>query len=532
MTENIVQAGIRQVSDVQQINRQLTENTLRMRCLAYLHQVKADLLVETIYDMNNSKKQLAELNLQLEQQKAVIKRQNILLKEKNKNLASDRDLLELKVAERVEAFEKLAHYDSVTNLPNRFLFKDRLKHALTQAQNKHKKIALVLLDLDRFRNINDSEGHAAGDQILRQIAGRLSKIIRSCDTFARLGGDEFVVLIEEFEDKKFIKKLVKQIQSTFNDPFYIGNKKIYLTISLGISFYPSDTNNSDDLLKHADSAMYEAKSTGKNTYCFYSPEQTMAAHSRFSLETELRLALKNDEFAVFYQPQFNLKTKSLSGAEALVRWQHPQKGWISPAEFIWLTEEIGLILEIGNVVLRKACIQTLIWIKSGHFKGRISVNLSAIQFKQPDIVRTVQNILDETGLPANRLEIEITESALIGSMEMVAETLDAFKKIGVALAIDDFGTGYSSLAYLKRFHVDRLKIDQSFVHELPHHNNDVAIVRAIINMGQALGLSVIAEGVEKKEQADFLSQESCDDVQGYFYGRPVNAEYFKQQNFS
>jgi len=531
MTQDILQVGSQHVSDVQDINKRLTEKTLRMRCLAYMHQVKASLLVETIYDMNNSKQALVKLSNELEEQKDLVTHQNKILQKRNTHLEHDRDLLELKVEERVKAYERLAHYDTLTDLPNRFLFKDRIKHALAHAKRQSRNIALILLDLDRFKNINESVGHPIGDEILCMVAKRLTKNIRQEDTVARLGGDEFAIIVEGFQGSELIHAFVKKIQNDLLPPYVIGNQTLYITASIGISLCPEDSDDADFLLKHADAAMYEAKSEGKNQYQFYSESLTTAVHSRFSMETELRQALENDEFDVFYQPQFNLQDKSLSGAEALVRWNHPQKGIVSPAEFIWLAEETGLILEIGNVVLRKACQKMYEWVSKGYLEGRVSVNLSAIQFKQADIVDIVGLILAETQLEAKYLEIEMTESALIGQPDQVINNLNTFKKMGITLAIDDFGTGYSSLAYLKRFPVNWLKIDQSFVRDLPNDNSDSAIVKAIIDMGHTLGLSVIAEGVETQAQSDFLKGSGCDSVQGYLYGKPVSSKEFEQSHF-
>jgi len=531
MTQDILQVGSQHVSDVQDINKRLTEKTLRMRCLAYMQQVKASLLVKTIYDMNSSKKQLAELTDELEEQKSVVTHQNKILQKRNVSLEHDRDILELKVEERVEAFDKLAHYDSLTDLPNRFLFKDRVKHALAHAKRQTGNVALILLDLDRFKNINESAGHPIGDEILCMVAKRLTKNIRQEDTVARLGGDEFAIIIEGFQSLDILHSIVKKIQDDFLPPYGIGEQKFYITVSIGISLSPEDSDDADSLLKHADAAMYEAKSAGKNQYQFYNASLTTAVHSRFSMETELRQALENDEFEVFYQAQFSLNNQTLSGAEALVRWNHPQKGLVSPAEFIWLAEETGLIIEIGNVVLKKACQQMFEWVNKGCLQGRMSVNLSAIQFKQADIVESVSLILAETQLESKYLEIEITESALIGQPDQVINSLETFREMGITLAIDDFGTGYSSLAYLKRFPVNWLKIDQSFVHDLPNDNNDAAIVKAIIDMGHTLGLSVIAEGVETQAQSNFLKGSGCDSVQGYLYGKPVPNKTFEHDHF-
>jgi len=528
MTQDIVQVGSEHVSDVQDINKRLTEKTLRMRCLAYLSQVKSNLLVETIYDMTNSKKQLSNLNNELQEQKQIVAHQNTILQKKNTNLEHDRDLLELKIEERVEAYDKLAHYDSLTDLPNRFLFKDRLKHAITSVNRQPGKVALLLLDLDRFKNINESAGHPVGDEILCLVAQRLLKIVRQRDTVARIGGDEFAIIIEGVGTESSVEPIIEKILHNLLPPHQIGDEQFYITASIGISLSPKDSEDPDMLLRHADAAMYEAKARGKNQYQFYTTSLTTAVHSRFSLENELRQAIENDEFEVYYQPQFRLNPHVLSGAEALIRWNHPDKGIVSPAEFIWLAEETGLIIDIGYIILKKACLQMLDWVDTKNFNGTISVNLSAIQFRQADIVNTVQSVLTETKLDAKYLEIEITESALIGQLDQVVNHIDAFKAMGISLAIDDFGTGYSSLTYLKRFHVGLLKIDQSFVREIPSDSSDCAIVRATIDMGHALGLSVIAEGVETAEQLEFLQAEGCDLIQGYLYGRPVAAHEFNQ----
>ncbi|RDH81743.1 MAG: hypothetical protein DIZ77_02545 [endosymbiont of Seepiophila jonesi] len=534
MTENIVQVGSQHVADVQDINKNLVEKTLRMRCLAYLSQVKSQLLIETIHDMNNSRQELADLSTDLaertkkaEKQRQIIEREMQKLGERNKALEVDRDLLELKVEERTEAFEKLAHYDSLTNLPNRFLFNDRLKHALARADRENSKVGLLLIDLDRFKNINDTAGHPVGDELLRQVGQRILLSLRTEDTLARLGGDEFAVILESIEHDELAAHVAHKIQQNLLPPFELTQDSIYLTASIGISLYPGDAGDPVTLLKNADTAMYRAKAEGKNTFHFYTRELTASANSRFSLENQLRMALERDEFELFYQPQFDLNSGRISGAEALIRWNHSERGLVSPAEFIWLAEETGLIIPIGAWVIKSACHQAKKWFDEGRLKGRISANLSALQIMQENTYSVVRLALEESGLPPDRLELEITESALIGQLEQVSQVLDAFKSLGIALAIDDFGTGYSSLAYLKRFHIDRLKIDRSFVRDIPGDPNDMAIIRAIIAMGHTLGLSIVAEGVETEPQANFLTGVGCNDVQGYFYGKPVPCDQFQ-----
>lgn len=537
MTEDILRVGDQHVADVQDINRNLTEKTLRMRCLAYLAQVKSKLLVETIHDMNNSRREVVEISETLYTQKQEVEEKNRIIEAQRKQLALqnealqlDRDLLELKVEERNEAFERLAHFDALTGLPNRFLFNDRLRHAVARANRENRKFGVLLIDLDRFKNINDTAGHPAGDQLLMQVGSRIQQSLRDEDTLARLGGDEFAVILEEMGQEELAANVAQKIQRNLQQPFALDQENIFLTASIGISLYPADAIDPVALLQNADAAMYQAKAQGKNTYHFYTRELTVSANSRLSLENQLRLALEREEFEIFYQPQFDLKSYAISGAEALLRWNHPQRGLVSPAEFIWLAEETGLIVPIGEWVLLTACQQAQQWFGQGLLQGHIAINMSAIQLIQEDSLSMLKRALNHSGLAAERLELEITESALIGQTDQVNRLINAHKQLGISLAIDDFGTGYSSLAYLKRFHIDRLKIDQSFVRDTPYDSNDITIVRAIIAMAQALGLSTVAEGVETKAQADFLTGVGCDHVQGYLYGKPVPARLFPQQN--
>ena len=528
MSEYIVEVGAQHVVDVQNINKSLVEKSLRMRCLAYLAQVKSDLLLETIHDMNSSRLALAEISCNLaqrtresEEQKRVIERQRQMLADKNRALEIDRDELELKVEERTAAFERLAHYDALTNLPNRFLFNDRLKHALARADREETQVGLLLIDLDRFKNINETAGHPVGDELLRQVSLRILQGLRAEDTLARLGGDEFAVIVEHIQSSTQLSQVAKKIQQSLQAPFELVQTTLYQSASIGISLYPKDANDAVTLLKNTDAAMYRAKAEGKNTYYHYTRELTSSADSRFSLENQLRLALERGEFELYYQPQFDLNNHQLSGAEALIRWNHPERHLIPPSEFIWLAEETGLIVPLGAWVVKTACRQAKEWIDQGDFRGRISVNISALQLMHEETYGVIKTALAESGLPPERLELEITESALIGQLERVAQIIDSFKSLGIALAIDDFGTGYSSLAYLKRFHIDRLKIDRSFVRDIPEDGNDIAIVRAIIAMGHTLGLSIVAEGVEAEAQANFLTGVGCNHVQGFLYGKPV-----------
>ena len=535
MTENIVEVGDQHVSEVRDINKSLVEKTLRMRCLAYISQVKSQLLVETIYDINNSRRQLSDLSIDLaqrnkftEEQRTLIEEQRKKLSEQNKELEIDRDLLRHKFEEKTDEYEHLVHYDSLTGLPNRLLFHDRLKHALIRAKREKEKVSLLLIDLDRFKNINDTAGHPVGDELLKQVGSRLLQTIGSEDTLARLGGDEFAIIVENIEVEERVANIAKKIQQSFRKPFKLEHHEggIYLTSSIGISLYPRDADDPDILLKNADTAMYRAKSDGKNKYQFFTRQLTVLARTRFSLENQLRQALERGEFELYYQPQFDLVAQKICGAEALLRWNHPERGVLTPDEFIALAEETGLIIPIGEWALNKACIQAKKWFNEGRLNGRISVNLSAVQLMTENVYSMIKKALDESGLPPEQLEVEMTESTLIRKNDSVERIINAFKLLGISLAIDDFGTGYSSLAYLKRFHIDRLKIDKSFINDTPDNQNDVAIIRAIVAMGQELGLSIIAEGVETQSQADFLSSFGCNEVQGYLVGRPVPCEQF------
>ncbi|MCP4488193.1 MAG: EAL domain-containing protein [Gammaproteobacteria bacterium] len=526
MTEDIVEAGSQYVTEAKKHGKNLTEKSLRMHCLAYQHQIKSKLLMEAIVDINSSKRELATLKAEMERQKYIISEQNLRLSEINRSLISDRDALELKIEERINAYEKLANYDSLTSLPNRFLFKDRLNHAMARAHRGKYKVAVLLIDIDRFKNINDTAGHPAGDAILTSAALRLQRAVRADDTVARLGGDEFAIILEALDASNLAESVTELIQQAMALPFTVNDETIYLTFSTGISIYPDHATSAVALLKNADVAMYRAKTLGKNRYQFYNGELAVAAHSRFSLEAQLQQALIKHEFQIHYQPLVNMETRKVEGAEALIRWIHPERGLIMPGDFIWLAEETGFILEIGEWVLRETCLQIKKWMESGVITRRVSVNLSALQFAQPDILERVKSILAETGCSANFLEVEITESVLVAQPEAMCKIVDSFKAEGITVAIDDFGTGYSSLAYLKRFQPDQLKIDRSFVCNVIANTDDIAIIRAIISLGHALGLSLVAEGVETEEQAEFLKSEGCDLAQGFLYGKPVPANEF------
>jgi diguanylate cyclase (GGDEF)-like protein/PAS domain S-box-containing protein len=423
--------------------------------------------------------------------------------------------------------EHLAHHDPLTALPNRALFQSRLGHAINFSQRHGNGLGLLFMDLDGFKNINDSLGHPAGDELLQAIARRLSENLRTVDTLARLGGDEFVVLLEDLEGPKEAAVVAQNLLALLRQPFYLSSgQEVFSGASIGISLYPDDATDATHLVRNADAALYQAKSQGRDTYRFYTEALTRVANDRLRLESRLRGALERGEFIVYYQPQFATRDGRLIGAEALLRWLTPEGELVSPAHFIPLAEETGLIRPIGEWVLRAACTQFRAWYDAGMPPISLAVNLSSRQIEQRDLVERLQVVLEETGFPAHLLELEITESAIMSQGEQAPAVLAALKRLGVSLAIDDFGTGYSSLAYLKRFSVDKLKIDRSFIRDIPHDINDVEIAATIISMGKNLKLKVLAEGVETEAQLAFLQIHDCDAWQGYHFSRPLPAADF------
>ncbi len=424
--------------------------------------------------------------------------------------------------------EHLAHHDSLTNLPNRLLFEDRLAHAIAQAKRQNRQLAVLFLDIDRFKNINDSLGHAMGDELLKEVAKRLQNILRDDDTAARLGGDEFTILVENLEDPSQAAVVASKIQEKFKSPFKIAGRELHVTASIGISIYPEDGKDVADLTKNADAAMYQAKEQGRNNYRYYTSELTRSAFERLLLETELRSALKNDQLLLYYQPQISLKNGEMTGAEALLRWHHPRLGIIPPARFVPLAEESGLIHEIGTWVLKEACDQARYLFKQGLFQGRMAINLSVRQIMQTDLILRFEQIIAESGCPPHMLQLEVTEGIFMGQMKHSVPVLDVFKKLGVSIAIDDFGTGYSSLSYLKQLPIDKLKIDRSFIRDMPHDSDAVAITQAIVSLGKNLGLRITAEGIETMAQQSLLQKMGCQEGQGYLYSPPVPADVFEQ----
>ena len=423
-----------------------------------------------------------------------------------------------------EQLRHLANYDRLTALPNRAMFHDRLSHALTKAQRSNREICLLFVDVDRFKSINDSLGHHTGDRVLRSIAKRLMRCVRKSDTVARLGGDEFTVILDELDDLDTVIAVCERILETVSEPLVLSENEITLTCSIGIAHYPNDGSDAETLLQNADTAMYRAKKNGRSGYEFFTADMHEQAMERLERESDLRKALQRNEFRLVYQPQVDVITGETVGLEALVRWQHPVRGLVSPQEFIPLAEETGLIPQIGEWVLREACRQAQEWRGQYHHRFHIAVNLSAGQFIMRNVPTLVKNVLAETGLPAESLLLEITESLAVGEAESTLVLLEDLKMLGCRLALDDFGTGNSSLSYLKRFPVDIIKIDRSFVRDLRLDAHDAAIAKATIGLARSLKLQVIAEGVENDAQMLWLQKEGCRMMQGYLFSPPLPAD--------
>jgi diguanylate cyclase (GGDEF)-like protein/PAS domain S-box-containing protein len=419
-----------------------------------------------------------------------------------------------------------AQHDLVTNLPNRLLLNDRIAQSISLARRQNRPLAVIFLDLDRFKYINDSLGHATGDKLLQSVSKRLLAGLRGSDTVSRQGGDEFVTLLSEIADPEDLATSAKKILLLLNPPHSIGGQDLLIGGSIGISVYPTDGEDAETLIKNADTAMYYAKERGRNNFQFFKAEMNLKAVERQSLEGSLRRAFEREEFLLHYQPKVNLDTGEITGGEALIRWQHPDRGLVPPSQFVPIAEDCGLILQIGRWVLREACRQARAWQNAGLPPLPIAVNVSAVEFRDKGFIERVRTVLAETGLEARYLELELTEGVLMEEPESMVSVLQELKMMGVHLAVDDFGTGYSSLSYLRQFPIDVLKIDQSFVHQITADPDDSTIVSAIINMAKSLKHLVVAEGVETREQRAYLQAQHCAQGQGNLFSRPLAAARF------
>jgi diguanylate cyclase (GGDEF)-like protein len=424
--------------------------------------------------------------------------------------------------EQQDKLTHLAHHDPLTDLPNRVLLTEKLEHSIRISARNNRSLALMFIDLDRFKHVNDSMGHPVGDTLLRHVAQRLCVSIRESDTVARISGDEFVVIVEDAKNVADVTHVARHLLHSLQDTFIINDIEISVTASIGISMYPQDAQDIAYLMAHADAAMYKAKESGKNTFTFYSSEFTSQAAEFVYMENALKKALVKEQFFLLYQPQFSADLNEIVGVEALIRWQHPSDGLISPDRFIPIAEQNGTIRDIGKWVLNTACKQAAQWQKQGYKLGKMAVNLSAVQFYNTDFVEEVVGILEQTALSASSLELEITESLVMDNTDEAIKKLQRFRQMGISVSLDDFGTGYSSLSYLKQLPIDRLKIDRSFINDIPDDEDDKAITDAIIGLAKTLKLEVIAEGVETESQVAFLGDKNCD-YQGYYFSKPLPA---------
>ncbi len=434
---------------------------------------------------------------------------------------SERKSVERELVIHKEHLVRLAHYDNLTTLPNRVFFNEILNKAINHAKRHNKVLAILFIDLDRFKNINDALGHSVGDLVLKELASRYNVLLRAGDILARLGGDEFILLLNDIKDPKYAGPVAEKILKACAEPIKIESHEFFLTASVGISIYPNDGQSLEDLQKNADMAMYKAKKAGGGIYQYYTHEMDAAAHEHIKLEAELRKAIQNNEFVLYFQPQLNLKTGKVNRAEALIRWEHPELGLVPPMKFIPLAEETGLIMPIGEWALHEACRLAKSWQDKGYDPVAVAVNISPKQFRHQDVAQIVADALKESKLNPKYLEVEITETAVMDNVEEAINKLTIINKMGVSISVDDFGTGYTSISYLRQFPVSVLKIDQTFIKGLPNNQNDVAITSAVIALGHNLGLEVVAEGVETAEQMQYLTEHNCDLIQGYFISRPL-----------
>jgi len=505
----------------------------------YTFIVSAGRLLNTRYNQNFSlmsrnEDLISTLHNEIKQkqiaEQQIINHQQVLeetVEKRTKELADMNKMLinEINERRRIESnFKHLAHHDTLTNLPNRLLLDARLNHAIERARRESCKVAVLFIDLDNFKTINDSLGHEIGDKLLISISNRLLNCIREDDTVARLGGDEFMIIIEQVHEITDLTPLLEKIQSVTSQTVSINEHDISTSASIGISVFPEDGNNAELLMRNADAAMYYVKENGRRTHHFYTRELTTTAYDRVILETDLKKAIANNELLVYYQPQVSLTTKQIIGAEALVRWQHPDLGLLSPNQFLYIAEQTGLINDIGEKVLTTACRQIVKWKQCGLDIKTVAVNVAGNQIHHSDLVSIVHSILQSTKCQPAWLELEITEDFIIKKTKQSISTLQQLRNLGISLAIDDFGTGYSSLSYLKQLPINKLKIDRSFVKDISRDMEDAALVQAIIAMGKSMNLKLIAEGVENGSHEIFLAAHGCEYAQGFYYSKPIPAE--------
>jgi len=428
-----------------------------------------------------------------------------------------------------EKLDFMAHHDALTGMPNRTLLHDRFEQAKVEAKRRRLGLAILFLDIDNFQQVNDSLGRAMADQLLVQVVDRLQTCMPETDTISRDAGDEFTILLNDISDQAIVETIAQKIIDSFAEPFRINANTLIVSASIGITIFPNDGKKFDILIRQAETSLQYAKNAGRNTYRFFTDEMNVSALENIQLQGQMRQALESQEFRVYYQPQLDTFSGRVIGAEALVRWLHPEQGLISPIRFIPLAERSGLIIPLGTWILNEACRQMQAWREASELSPNVvAVNLSAIQFQRGDIVETVAHALEQSGLPANCLELELTESILLHDIDIVVDTMHQLKEIGVKLSIDDFGTGYSSFSYLQQLAVDKLKVDQSFVCDMVENPGDAAIVKAIIQLGHTLQLNVIAEGVESDAQLQLLKEFECNEVQGYLFSMPIPADDFAQ----
>ncbi|MBE9564816.1 MAG: EAL domain-containing protein [Proteobacteria bacterium] len=483
--------------------------------------IENDTLIDKLHE-ENIQRELAQKKLILNQEKLEEE-----VTQRTKELSDINEILvdEINERRRIESnLKHIAHHDALTNLPNRLLLDARLNHAIERAKRTNMQVAVMFIDLDHFKTINDSLGHDVGDQLLISVSNRLLHCVREDDTVARLGGDEFIIIIEQVQDIGDLDPLLKKIMKVTSQTVMINNHELSTSASIGISIFPDDGKNTEQLMRNADAAMYHVKENGSHKYHFYTRDLTATAYDRVILETDLKRAIVTDQILVHYQPQVSLITKKIVGVEALVRWQHPDLGILPPKQFLHIAEKAGMMSSIGTIVLTTACKQMVKWKQQGLPIETVAVNIAGEQIHHSDLVATVKSVLEETGCKTEWLELEITEDFIIKKTKKSISTLQKLRDLGISLAIDDFGTGYSSLSYLKQLPINKLKIDRSFVSDINEDKDDATLVQAIIAMGKSLNLRLIAEGVEQVSHETFLIDHGCDYAQGYLYSKPVPAE--------